>query len=63
MLKTHSWWAAMPLEMRSESSLRLMGNLQARHTMCERDALPVEPSADPWWAFTSSLGAHEQAVP
>ena len=41
MLKTHSWWAAMPLEMRSESSLRLMGNLQARHPMCERYALLV----------------------
>ena len=39
LLETHSWWAAMPLEMHSESSLRLMGNLQAGHTMHERDAL------------------------
>ena len=54
MLKTHSWWAAMPLEMRSESSLRLMGNLQARHTRYERNSLLVKPKAEPSWRLEAA---------
>ena len=63
MLTTHSWWAAMPLEMRSESSLRLMGNLQARHMMYERGTLLVNLQAELSWRLQAAWVPMSKAGP